>query len=1279
MNSDFEFVVHNHFGREKESSRLEDILIKEILPKKNNKTILVRGPLGVGKTRLINEFIKFLSSQRVANLMPDFNPHLHIIRYNYGRNARDTQPYEAFKKIQEEIDKKNKKIRLLSRLARFFLSIFGINDMLDAAQNVINEARDSKSENEKARKILSKEFNRYKKYLHKRSEKVPLIIVIENVQNMDLNSLDLIESLIYFHSEFNGLLILEKEEFSLHSDFGTQHSEDKEKIIVDRLLKFEKDNVIESIQLAAFSNLSFPNEFLASEFGENFFTSQENDLLFSFSAGLPKALIDFIKNCINSKLLYRSNGKWHKKEDFKDQIIPTIVNFIELIRRSYQDDNKLDEMEWETITNTAHAMKINPAQVDLLVNMVIDISDLDLYILGIVDKGIFTNQSFLAYDSKNRRYIIEYASISQDHPDIFLQSSAERNEKFILETQQVKIGKKGMVIVWDYHTCLEISAPFYLGRKIFISNTLKQIIEFTEMIHNKFHSAGRIVGTLFNFVGNKVGTPPYFKDFDEESCKHLDNYIRFILYSHNLKEEQLFYLAPEILKQRLDFHFNSTTEFGKLPLPSIRSDVYTLGVHLYKSFMDQFPFVGNDEASILSSINSGSLDFDNNRRIISSIPNELRSIIENCLNKDPEGRYQDAGELNRELKKLQLDESIESGSAEQINPPKVFKKSKVKKFAYSVSILAAIIFAAYFILQMFKSDKIIDKVIILENAEYSAGVQFGKLTHEHIEYLLTDEFNQSSNYSVMSRDKFEKMYGSDSEAKYEIRFSLIKKENYNIKISVNETGGLDNTYSEILIDESQIFPIIKKIVRDVVKQDWKESTFTNDWDAFTSFFEGELAWRKLDKSIAMEKFEDAVTRDRNFLLARLRLADVYRFDEEFEKAKFQLQAVYGMLDQLSQVDSLKAVALNFRLNGDLFAAARIYGEIVAKSDRAEDYYERGEIYYEARDIENADDCYVNAIKRDSLFALAYNHLGYCYSHKGMHNEAIDAFKQYIKLDNTANSFDSMGDGYFAAGILDSAISAKKTGIEKSPNIDYLYSTLAHIYLRAGEIDSSKLYLEKYSAKANSLSKLANLSLFRALYHFMNGEFAPSRDTLEKAIIRYDQKDINRNNQIHWLLGLAYFELQETQKLISEYNSFMALIDSFSINATNYNESYKFMLHLRAMIAITNNDVSEFEKVAKEFNGSIRVKIKDGNQPFGVEFFNNWFGEAYLKYFNNDKLAEGYFKKSLAYNPYFALAHYNLRELYTRRGDQKNTQIHSQKLNTVWRNADAVIKTKYRIN
>lgn len=98
---------------------------------------------------------------------------------------------------------------------------------------------------------------------------------------------------------------------------------------------------------------------------------------------------------------------------------------------------------------------------------------------------------------------------------------------------------------------------------------------------------------------------------------------------------------------------------GRTDTIDLRSDVYSLGVLLYQMLTGRFPYqVRGTPGEVLSQVLGA--DPTPPRRHLPSLSSDLETITLKCLQKEPERRYQSAGDLARDLERYLAREPIEA-------------------------------------------------------------------------------------------------------------------------------------------------------------------------------------------------------------------------------------------------------------------------------------------------------------------------------------------------------------------------------------------------------------------------------------------------------------------------------------------------------------------------------------------------------------------------------------------------------------------------------------------
>jgi Tfp pilus assembly protein PilF len=585
-----------------------------------------------------------------------------------------------------------------------------------------------------------------------------------------------------------------------------------------------------------------------------------------------------------------------------------------------------------------------------------------------------------------------------------------------------------------------------------------------------------------------------------------------------------------------------------------------------------------------------------------------------------------------------------------------------------------------------------DLVVINDFAEDHSTANDGRINSSILIYLITDRVLQTSVKNVLTSDEFSIVYGKERVPELKISGELIPRNiGYSIKIKYKHVNGktIDEVYDfadpAALLDPNK--GVIPSIIHNIIESNSSKSftrayTFTSSWDAFEEFYQGEKAWQKLDITNAERHYKNALTYDNQFILTKLRYAQLLNFNGYDLEAKEIIKEIKPNIEQMSWLDSLKTEALEARLNGNFFEENNILKNIFNRyPTRKECAYEVAESYYAKCDVENAIIYYQDALKLDQNFALAHNHIGYCYSHIGTHALALRHFKIYQSLDSTANSYDSYGDGFMTAGKLDSAEWAKKEGIIRDSNLYYLWGSLGLINLRQGKFKEADRNFQQYINLAKGNKARAGGYFRKALIPFSEGKYNDALKLCLFARNLYDTIDIGtRDHEMHWLMGYLFLLLKEPDKAKVELAIMARLANSNNISATNYQiDFYKFRLHLGISMNAYNSNLTEMLAGMAEFDGAIKNKIKDHTSTFDLAFFNTSFGELLLwNQINKPDLAEKRFLLALEYNPNYALAHYDLWRLYQIEGKNEQANQHLLKFKDIWKNADPEIKHIYGI-
>jgi tetratricopeptide (TPR) repeat protein len=1237
MANEYPFV-----GRESELTDLRSAFSDRVLRGHGCLAYLVQGRNGVGKTRLMTEFIRSIQEDVLLHSdIADFRLNEHVMVYDCSQSLG--KPYEPFKSITEKIHSQQRLLHLATETFFLVLSVFNVDTILGHLKSIGaillgKETRDDPAEKET---VL---FNRYRRLLAWVNRKAPLIIFLQNAQRIDIQSLKLLNKVIHDRKPLWGMIILEDQQ---------DHVPDSN--IQESLNRMVGSGVLSRIVVRSLGK-EFPSRLLSKEFGEDLFDGGEFDVMYAISEGCPGILINEVEAWKRNGWIESRGQRWEKCADFKEKIKPKAQKLLELVVALFED-RILTEGEERLIYRMAADWGIANDSVARTIGMARDISNCNYKIVRRIGPGIVSVDSFEALDEAGSHFIIEYIRNEKQLPVTFRRLGVVHAN--LLEAREVRPCGGGVLVCWDYREGRRIREIMREAHETQIKKSiamLKQIAPALAEMHR--------VGEAHGYIQPES----IIETSDARFClASFDaSLLNVLLPSMRPDRESLNYLAPETLG-------------GKAPDP--RSDIFALGVLFYNLLTNRFPFDGGTPEELLQSMKRGTKIVGDETAL--SIPLDIQSLIAKCVNFYPENRYQNAAEFLVDLNKVNLDwHPPQAPPAPPVPVPE--KRPPRKRIITAGAVLLFAVAAAaagWHYLKEFWTEKTIVPAITIGIKEGETTARVKKpLSARATQFLIMDDLTQSSNQLVYSETMFSRIYaaGGHHVPRLAVKGEILSGDlEYELRLTYVTPDGKQGDTVFVFHDPSSLLHDISRITLAILARvnvhSLKPSTFTRNWDAFESFFAGDTAWRRLNVTQAEQHFRSALAIDSTFVLAMVRLADVYRFNGQRAEALALLERAMPRLAELSTPDSLRAEALQCRLSGRLWEAVDIYRQIVNLSPgRRSAVYDLAEGYYQLREVEQAAEQYRVALMLDPAFAPAYNHLGYCYSHLGMHDSALACFRKYLALDRSANAFDSMGDGFFAAGMLDSAIWAKEQGIHIDPQLGYLYSSLAYIQIRAGRQRAATENIQRYINYAGTDKEL--LASGHALTAYLRSVQNDQQGALEacrRGLREFDSMKLeSRNHQLHWLVGITSLRLGNTAAANKELSAMERLISENGVNAKQYNEVYKFWLHLRAAIDARQGSLNGFNVAVIALDGQFQTKVKDGGSSFDLAYFNTALGVLLMESkLGTDLQIETRFKTALAYNPRFPGALYHSRIFYSARRREEDARRMDELFRNQWASAD----------
>lgn len=364
--------------------------------------------------------------------------------------------------------------------------------------------------------------------------------------------------------------------------------------------------------------------------------------------------------------------------------------------------------------------------------------------------------------------------------------------------------------------------------------------------------------------------------------------------------------------------------------------------------------------------------------------------------------------------------------------------------------------------------------------------------------------------------------------------------------------------------------------------------FGSNWKRFSSYYQGLKDYRKFRFSQAEYHLKKSI----DLPVAKYLLADIFYFKGMREEARQLIREVVGLMDNLTASFRLKIQALKSRLEFN-------FKEEIGNLEKLKEdfpflpdaFFELGEAYFHRGAAEKAIDYYQQVLDINRKNSKAINHLGYCYSYMGNHNQAIQCFEDYRNLDLSANSFDSLGDGYFYSGDLTSAEAMKLAALSKnSQSVPWSYLTLADIYILKAEYQKVKPVLLHYNQLTNSKKERARSMVKQAYIHFLEKNMDEAISVLDRSLLIYNSKDINDYTvaEAHWLRGMVLLKLNKLKASKQELEWLSKIKQRYHLSEKNFYIPYKYFLHLRALISESEG---QFDDANNNFKNLMKLKTQ----------------------------------------------------------------------------------------
>jgi TolB-like protein/Tfp pilus assembly protein PilF/predicted Ser/Thr protein kinase len=487
-----------------------------------------------------------------------------------------------------------------------------------------------------------------------------------------------------------------------------------------------------------------------------------------------------------------------------------------------------------------------------------------------------------------------------------------------------------------------------------------------------------------------------------------------------------------------------------------RTDLFSFGAVLYEMATGRLAFSGNTSALIFDSLLHKAPTSP--VRINPELPAELEYIISKALEKDRSLRYQSAGEMLADLKRLRRNSSsgrVEAVAAE--TPAKARKRRLL--WASGAAIALGLAAVAVFLWRGRSAQQEISSVAVLPfvNASKDPNTEY---LSDGITESLINNLSQLPNLAVMSRSSVFRYKGKDVDPQTVARDLkvegvitgrivqrgdqlIISTELIDARTNRSLWGDqYDRKLSDVLAVQQDITSAISSKLRERLSGENKQVAKggTSDPEAYQLYLKGRYYWEKRTRESlekAKDYFNQALEKDPNYALAYVGLADYY-----------------GVVGDYSPIPSSETVP------GERSAAQKA---LAIDDSLAEAHLALASSYWDMWDWAAAKREFQRTLELNPNLANAHHWYGLFLSWHGIHQEAIAELKRAIELDPLNLRYNAnLGQAYGSARQYDLALAQLKITSEIDPGFADTHNQYASVYEAIGKYD---LWLEEWKKGA----------------------------------------------------------------------------------------------------------------------------------------------------------------------------------------------------------------------
>ena len=849
-----------------------------------------------------------------------------------------------------------------------------------------------------------------------------------------------------------------------------------------------------------------------------------------------------------------------------------------------------------------------------------------------------------------------------------------------------KLGKGGMGQVFkaydsvlDIEVALKMIRPEFLMNKKMISRFKQEILLAREITHenvSRIHDFGDVDGIKFismEFIRGRTlkGIVRENGPFEVEraieilkaicsglSAAHKKDIIHRDLKPQNImidENDHVFITDFGLAKSVREENISHTglvigtpqyipPELWKGEVADKRSDIYSLGIIAYEMIAGEELFQSDSDYGYLKKHVNEDPEFPSD--IKDKLPSFFRQLILRCLAKDRDARYQDCGEIYKDI-----EDRIYSTGTFLNDFERSIKKTGFKKIGITFMLILVISFIGSLILKKGQPVQKKRSVAILYFKNLSGIKDLDHFSYSLPE-LLTTDLGQSKYIKVLPEDKVskilnksnylgasfldEKMFeeiGGQADVNYLVHGSFIKSGNdlrITVKLRDSDSGAILNT-NYVDASMNNIFPAIDKLTTRLksgfnlseneifadIDSDI-ESITTSSHEALNHYITGKRLFNERDFKGSLKAFQKAVDIDPEFAMAYLKMARTYAFKYDWDKRRKYHEKTLQYINKLSVREKYLIYGAYYMENETTYQKSiDSYKKILEIYPfNYEANYHIGQTYRILDAWDEGIEYLSKALNEEKSSVYALSEIIDCYEGRGEYKKAEELLKNFRKKNGNINTDRIIYFSYM--------LSLKQKKYEFASNLVDQRNDLAGkensgkkfnkgvIYILQGDFDKAVKVVGNLKKSTDS-SNYPDMNYMKYLY-LHQGKFNDYEKQMNKEISKKSfigNKNEDKTELIYFYIGSGI------------YNKAASLFDIVKPREDFPIEKFIF-LSLEVQNELGRGNIEISKSLIKKLEHSLKESIF---KKLTQRLFYQVLGK-YHKMKGNYKRAEDYYLKSL---------------------------------------------------